>query len=698
MFFKRLLALFCTFALLACVPVAHAEQDAFAAFAKVPETITYQGGVVIRGYVKGADTSLPALELAYALTSMPYIVIGQPTTWEVIISGGTGDYTCQANLFRQDLNASTNSYSWAGSVNLTGTTFEYTFTKEGRYFWQFSVLDNGGEFFAFQTRPYESHTADDETDATTVAGKANWVVNQVIKPGMSIYDRALALHDWLIYNANYDYTYTNYDASGVLLKGTGVCDSYARAYLMLCTIAGIDCIYVSGTAGSDPDPKDWGAHGWNMIRLDDGKWYHVDCTWDDPNEGGGYERHTYFCVDDETLAKDHRWNRPDDIFDEGFLPPESEDGEYEADDTVTTGYYDFTFSTWEEFFTEFDKMIAAGMLHEKTYGLYTGSLTSSEMWNAMGPYANAKTQEIFDNNLANSAGGCGHSGDLFYYQVHWRNPSSYINIPENTLRVTVGENTLIIPSEYYPLSNAFTWTSSDPSIATVTASYTADSGLIATVTGVSAGTATITVKPDGGLSDTVTITVLPAYTPDFDFSLTESDGKIKLNWNTIPGITEYQIIRVANGTETVLATTHASEYELTNAQLPADTAQQVYILAQRKVASEVTASYKSKAIAYGKFTPTFTSSLPAAMTKIGAEAFADCTQLISFDIPSGVTSIGSRAFAGCTNLTTIRIPASVTSIGTGAFSGCPIQYAVVEQGSFADLWLQEAFRNIQLIY
>ena len=691
---RKLLALVCAFVMLACIPVAQAEDD-FASFVKVPETIEYRGGVVMRGHVKGADASLDELQVAYALTSMPYIVIGQPTTWEFIVSGGTGSYTCKAILLRQDIDSEDNLYTDVDTIKLTGTTFSYTFTEKGRYFWQFRVFDKGGEYLAFETRPYEAHKPEDETDTSTVAGKANWVVDQVIKPGMSTYDRALALHDWLIYNAKYDTSYTYYDASGVLLKGTGVCDSYGRAYLMLCTIAGIDCIYVSGYAGEP--------HGWNMIKLDDGKWYHVDCTWDDPVVSNndpiksGAERHDYFCIDDEQMSKDHTWNTPDNIIDEGFLPPESEDGEFE--NTDATGYYDFTFTTWEEFFNEFDKMVAAGEMHEWTYGLYTGSLDPIEMWNTMGDYANEKTQWIFSERLATSAGGCGINGNIFSYSVDWSSPTNYITIAETSLRVSVGEDALIIPSQYYPHNNAFTWTSSNPSVATVTATYDAKNGLIATVTGVSAGTATITVRPQGGTSDTVTVTVLPAYAPDFDLTLTDTSNGVTLDWNTIPGITEYQVIRVVNGAETVLATTTDSECALTNSQLPADTAQKVYVLAQREVGGKITASYKSDAVAYGTVTiPTFSSTLPDRLKEIDADAFADCTSLTSFDIPSGVTAIGSRAFAGCTSLTTVRIPASVSSIGTGAFNACPLEYAVVEKGSYADTWFKQNCPNVTLIY
>ncbi len=696
--FKKLFALICAFVMLACIPVAQAADD-FASFIKVPETTTYRGGVVMRGYVRGADTSLPPLDIAYTLTSMPYIVIGQPTNWEVVVSGGTGEYTCQAALYWQEINSAESVYYGLDTVSLTGKSFSYTFTEEGRYFWEFRVMDSSGAYFAFQTSVYEAYTQADETNDQTVVGKANSIVAEVITPDMSTYARARVLHDWLTENANYDYTFTNSDAAGVLLRGTGVCESYARAYLMLCTIAGIDCIYVSGDGYSTDH---WVAHAWNMIKLDDGKWYHVDCTWDDPGTGG-YENHDYFCIDDEQMAKDHRWNTPDGIVDTGNLPPDSDGGIYEDADDNTGSTYHFTFSTVEEYNTGLDKLIAANTYYGTIYGKYTGSEDPIAFFqSSFGPWTNTKTTELSAAGLLlpSSPVSAYITGDnLFAFSLPWATLTSYIRIEESTLRVTVGESTFIIPSEYYPHNNSFTWTSSDPSVATVTATYDAENGLIATVTGVSAGTATITVKPQGGTSDTVTVTVLPAYAPDFGLTLTETSSGVTLDWNTIPGITEYQVIRVVNGTETVLATTTSSECELTSSQLPDSVSQKVYILAQRKVGSNVTASYKSDPVSYGTVTiPTFNSTLPAKMKEIGADAFADCTSLTSFDIPSGVTTIGERAFAGCTSLINIRIPASVTSIGTGAFSSCPLEIAVVEQGSYADTWLKQNCPNVTLIY
>ena len=705
---RRIISLLCALVMLLCVPFAQAEtvtetSESFGQFYRIPETVTYQGGMVLQGYLKGADTSLPDLDVAYMLTSMPYIILGQPTTWEIAISGGSGDYSCEVLLAYQDFSLAPFKDPWdvPDWFSLDGNTFDYTFTKPGRYFWEFRVIDEGGRFITFQTRIYETFTEDDETDVTTTAGKANWVVDQVITPDMSDYDRALALHDWLIYNANYDYSDDPYrDAAGVLVHGTGVCDSYARAYLMLCTIAGLDCIYVSGDAYSGGA---WGAHGWNMVKLN-GEWYHVDCTWDDPGTGGS-ERHKYFCIDDETMEKDHRWNRPDDIYDPGYLPPASEDGELENDPNAP-GTYHFTFSTVEELDAGIEKMIAAGQFYDTTYFKYTGSESATSFhYNYYLGWADAKIDELSSRGLL-QGGTCWHGSQngLFYITLPWRTKTEYIRIDEATLFLSVGQEKQIIPSGYYPQSNAFTWTSSDPSVATVSATYTEEAGLVATITGVSAGETTITATASNGTSDSVVVTVLPAFAPDFGFNAATDKNGVTLSWDAIPGVTEYRVYRRDMGSvfvrsgESLLATTTATRIYLSKEQLPNDVEHELYIEGVRMVGDQEVFNYLSEAIPYGKLTLDYTTVLPPALTVIEDEAFEGCAFLTSVKIPSKVTRIGEDAFAECTSLTTIRIPASVTYIGEEAFQDCPLQYAEVDEGSYAEEWLLRHFPNIHLVY
>jgi hypothetical protein len=126
--------------------------------------------------------------------------------------------------------------------------------------------------------------------------KAEEIVAQVTSDGMSERDRALALNNWIIDNAEYDYTsfeaaqtdtsnwyaeeYRHaWRAYGIFFNGTAVCAGYAAAYKLLSDEAGLDTVYVTGDV-------DLNGHAWNKTYMD-GKWQVVDPTWNDaaaPNQ------------------------------------------------------------------------------------------------------------------------------------------------------------------------------------------------------------------------------------------------------------------------------------------------------------------------------------------------------------------------------------------------------------------------------
>ena len=119
------------------------------------------------------------------------------------------------------------------------------------------------------------------------------------------YDKALALHDWLVENTAYDTSYTYYGSEGVLFHGKGVCNAYTVTYSRLLSAVGIRNYTVTGTA-TDKNSGSSGSHAWVLAMLD-GDWYHIDPTWDDPLPDGR-ERHTYFCLTDKEMARDHSWD------------------------------------------------------------------------------------------------------------------------------------------------------------------------------------------------------------------------------------------------------------------------------------------------------------------------------------------------------------------------------------------------------
>lgn len=124
-----------------------------------------------------------------------------------------------------------------------------------------------------------------------------------------------AIHDYLVntltYNpfndisgAAYEKAFEQYKLqhNRILTCKYGVCQDYAELFQEMCLRAGIPCEFISGSAG--------GPHAWNRVYLD-GKWYHVDCTWDDPISNKPILQHTYYLVETETMAKSRCWSDSD---------------------------------------------------------------------------------------------------------------------------------------------------------------------------------------------------------------------------------------------------------------------------------------------------------------------------------------------------------------------------------------------------
>lgn len=140
---------------------------------------------------------------------------------------------------------------------------------------------------------------------------AQEIINKIITKGMSDFDKAKAIHDYIIMNVDYDYAnYLNdtiparsYTALGALKYKYAVCAGYAKTFQLMCELAGLKCTYIVGDT-----PR--GAHAWNQVKIS-GKWYNVDVTWDDPIslekkfDDHKYNSYSYFLISDEIMNKDH---------------------------------------------------------------------------------------------------------------------------------------------------------------------------------------------------------------------------------------------------------------------------------------------------------------------------------------------------------------------------------------------------------
>ncbi|WP_196805238.1 leucine-rich repeat domain-containing protein [Butyrivibrio sp. AD3002] len=92
-------------------------------------------------------------------------------------------------------------------------------------------------------------------------------------------EKVKAFHDSLVNTITYSSSAPNArNAYGSLIDKKCVCVGYTDALSLLCHMCNIESIpqYGKGFGGE---------HVWNIVRLQDGEWYEVDCTWDDQGDG-----------------------------------------------------------------------------------------------------------------------------------------------------------------------------------------------------------------------------------------------------------------------------------------------------------------------------------------------------------------------------------------------------------------------------
>ena len=105
----------------------------------------------------------------------------------------------------------------------------------------------------------------------------------------TIQEKVVAVHDKIVDNMYYEYDEDGnpskeayaHNVLGALMKGKGVCESYARTFQLVMNILDVENYIITGVSNDEN-------HAWNMIKLDDGKYYYVDCTWDDTTSSNTY--------------------------------------------------------------------------------------------------------------------------------------------------------------------------------------------------------------------------------------------------------------------------------------------------------------------------------------------------------------------------------------------------------------------------
>ena len=149
------------------------------------------------------------------------------------------------------------------------------------------------------------------TTAAQEAALTNYIRNTILPQlslgGKTTYQKVQAIYNWITANVKYDYSHLNdpayltqYTAYAAAVQKKAVCQGYANLFYRLANDAGVDCRIITGKAYNGTQTED---HAWNIVRMENGKYYCLDATWDAGLKPENYE---YFLKGLTSFSRDHQ--------------------------------------------------------------------------------------------------------------------------------------------------------------------------------------------------------------------------------------------------------------------------------------------------------------------------------------------------------------------------------------------------------
>lgn len=257
-------------------------------------------------FASGFTFSVPSYsvsdEYTPSLTCSKPLQCGEELTFSIVANPKMEDVKYYYNAF--DVINSESAYSlidlsYGDNGYKADNTLPFTFYASGNYKMRVYVMGKIAGSQTSITRMVDVYFSIDDPVWPTTEQKADAVAKECLAAGCQTdFEKALWLHDWLLDNCTYDYTYLYCNAEGALTRGTGTCEAYHRAYVMLLNRVGIASGRMTGNG-----------HVWTAVKMD-GEWYQVDVTWDDAGYSEtrpGYPdvNHLYFGLNDTTMKLVH---------------------------------------------------------------------------------------------------------------------------------------------------------------------------------------------------------------------------------------------------------------------------------------------------------------------------------------------------------------------------------------------------------
>lgn len=150
----------------------------------------------------------------------------------------------------------------------------------------------------------DSKLSDEDKETLKMAKK---VVDEVIKDGMTNYEKEEAIYKWMVKNIGQGASTTvtlptqtggdQYTPHGVLSGNGAVCVGYATTFRLFMNMLGMDCHIVHNEY-----------HSWDLVQLDDGEWYHTD-VYSDASAGVKEPSFRNFNMNDSAALLGHDWDQ-----------------------------------------------------------------------------------------------------------------------------------------------------------------------------------------------------------------------------------------------------------------------------------------------------------------------------------------------------------------------------------------------------
>ena len=141
--------------------------------------------------------------------------------------------------------------------------------------WNYEAAFNGSvTTFSYELQTSYYTTLEQEQE---VADKIDEVLAELSLDGLSDYEKAKEIYNYIAINVSYDYEHLgdssymlSHTAYAALIQKTAVCQGYASLFYRMAHEAGLSTRFVTGLVDGE-------AHAWNMVKIGD-LYYYVDTT------------------------------------------------------------------------------------------------------------------------------------------------------------------------------------------------------------------------------------------------------------------------------------------------------------------------------------------------------------------------------------------------------------------------------------